>query len=265
MAYYKTIVSPPGKLKFKNQYVNSDKKDISNVKSANTDLALDTIFVAITDELDLQLANSFLTNQERDELLESFATQYVPTYVAFCNNKFRRSVWDEEELQKMNSRISELQALLATDRTVVIQGEANTSLNDVHNVIVNYYEAKKVASVGGYHGLKAAEEKIANAKKYASMSPINNCSDLASRLNSVATRLEQAHYLYLVGQVERLKKYYNYNQTEYENLAQSVSDKLEEYKNNAKSTYGRVSDISILEERAGEYYEMHHSKVTEQN
>ena len=25
MAYYKTIVSPPGKLKFKNQYVNSDK------------------------------------------------------------------------------------------------------------------------------------------------------------------------------------------------------------------------------------------------
>ena len=254
MAYYKTIVSPPGKLEFKNQYVNSDKKDISKVKSANTDLALDTTFLAITDELDLQLANSFLTNQERDELLESFATQYVPTYVASCNNKFNQSVWNEKELQKMNSRISELRALLTTDKTVVIQGEANTSLNKVHNVIVNYYEAKRAASAGGYNGLQAAKQKIANAKKYAAMSPINNCSDLVSRLNSVATRLEQAHYSYLANQVERLRPYYNYSQTEYDNLALSISEKLEEYKNNAKSTYGTVSNISTLESRAGSYY-----------
>ena len=38
MAYYKTIVSPPGKLEFSNQYINAVKKDISKVKSANTDM-----------------------------------------------------------------------------------------------------------------------------------------------------------------------------------------------------------------------------------
>jgi len=47
MAYYKTIVSPPGKLKFKNQYVNSDKNDISKVKSAITDLALDSVLLQL--------------------------------------------------------------------------------------------------------------------------------------------------------------------------------------------------------------------------
>lgn len=253
MAYYKTIVSPPGKLKFKNQYVNSDKKDISQVKSANTDLALDSFYVAITHELDLQLANSFLTNQERNELLELFATQYVPTYVSACNSKFSKSVWNEGELQKINTRISELQGLVTTENKIVIQGDANYSLNEVHNVIVVYYEAKRAASAG-YNGIQAAKKKIATAKKYASMSPINNCTELVSRLNSVSTRLEQAHYSYLAGQVERLRPYYNYSQTEYDKIALSISEKFDEYKNNAKSTYGRVSDISSLESRAGSYY-----------
>ena len=34
----------------------------------------------------------------------------------------------------------------------------------------------------------------------------------------------------------------------------NVKEKFDEYKNNAKSTYGRVSDISSLESRAGSYY-----------
>ena len=254
MAYYKTIVSPPGKLEFKNQYVNSDKKDISQVKSANTDLALDSFYVAITHELDLQLANSFLTNQERNELLELFATQYVPTYVSACNSKFSKSVWNEGELQKMNTRISELQGLVTTENKIVIQGVANSSLNEVHNVIVAYYEAKRAASVSGYNGIQAAKQIIDTAKKYASMSPINNCTELVSRLNSVSNRFEQAHYSYLAGQVEKLRPYYNYSQTEYDKKAISISEKFDENKNNAKSTYGRVSDISSLESRAGSYY-----------
>lgn len=254
MAYYKTIVSPPGKLVFKNQHVNSDKKDISLVKFAKTDLALDSFYIAITHELDLQLANSFLTNQERNELLELFATQYIPTYVSSCNSKFSKSIWNEGELQKINTRISELKGLTTTENKVVVQGEANASLNEVHNVIVAYYEAKRAASAGGYNGIQAAKQKIATAKRYASMSPINNCIDLVSRLNSVSVRLEQAHYSYLAGQVERLRPYYNYSQTEYDNLALSVAEKLDEYKRNAKSTYGRVSDISSLESRAGSYY-----------
>ena len=241
MAYYKTRVSPPRILEFKNQYVNSDKKDITMVKSAKTDFALDSIYVAITHELDLQLADSFISNKEKDELLELFATQYVPTFVSVCNSKF-------------STRISELQGLITTENKIVVNGEANTSLNHVHNVIVAYYEAKKAASVGGYEGIQAAKQKIATAKKYALMSPINNCTDLVSRLNSVSSRLEQAHYSYLAGQVERLRPYYNYSQTEYDNLSLSILEKLDEYIKNAKSTYGRESDISSLKSRAGSYY-----------
>ena len=254
MVYYKTIISPPGAVEFCNQYVNAAKKDIAKIKSASTDATLDSAFVGVTYELELLLSNSFLSNQERDELLQSFANQYVTTYVSFCNSKFSKSVWNENELQKMKSRISELQGLRTTDKKVIVQGEASTSLNEVHGVIVNYYDAKIAASASGYNGLESAKQRIAKAKRYASMSPIKNCANLVSRLNSVSSRLEQAHYAYLSNQVERLRYYYNYSESEYDNLAISVSDKLDEYKNNARSVYGKASSISELESRAGNYY-----------
>lgn len=255
MAYYKTIVSPPGKLEFGNQYLNAAKKDISKVKSANTDLALDTNFVGVTHELDFLLSNSFLSDQERDELMELFASQYVPTYVSFCNSKFSKSVWNESELQKINARIFELKALQTTNKKIIIQGDANTSLNEVQNVIVNYYDAKKVASVSGYNGLEFAEQRIATAKRYASMSPINNCTVLVSRLNSVSSRLEQAHYAYLVDQVESLRFYYNYSQSEYETLSSLVQNELDKYDENARSIYGKDSrSTSNLWSLASNYY-----------
>ncbi len=255
MAYYKTIVSPPGKLTFKNQYVISDKEDIAKVKSASADTSIDSIYNTVTHELDFQLSNKNLTNQERDELLESFVTQYVPVFVSSCNSKFSQTYWDEGNLKRINNKITELRNLVSTDRKVIIQGEVQSSLSNIHNVIVNYYEAKRAASANGYNGIQSAKQRIAKAKRYTTMSPLNNCSELMNRLNSLASRLEQAHYAYLANQVERLRVYYNYNnQSDYDNVAIYVSEKLDEYKKNAKSTYGHMSDISALEGRAGSYY-----------
>ena len=145
-----------------------------------------------------------------------------------------------------------------TDGTYVVGGEANTSLKKVQNTISNYYAAKAAASHTGYTGLAAAIIKIATAKKYASMSPINNCMALVNQLNSVPKRLEQSHFAYLVNQVNRLNNYYNYDQSSYDDLALSISEKLDEYKKNARKVYGCMSDIASLEQRAGELYSNAH-------
>jgi hypothetical protein len=251
MAYYKTIVSPPGKLKFKNQYVVSVKKDMSKIKSANTDLALDSVFNAVTHILDFQFANTVLTDQERDELFEFFATQYVPVFVTACNSKFSQSYWDESKFPRINARISQLQQLRSTANKVIVLGDANASLNEVQYVIYHYYEAKRASNANGYSGIQSAEQRIATARKYANMTPINNCSGLVNSLNTVASRLEQAHYTYLSNQVELLTKYQNFSQSEFDNLALSIAAKIDEYKKQAKSTYGHASDLSSLESRAG--------------
>lgn len=254
MVFYKTIVSPPSYLEFENQYVASINKDIAEVKNAKTDAAIDSIYKTITHMIDFQVQNAKITKRESDELLESFVTQYVPVYVASCNSKFGKSVWNEGELKKMRAHVKELHSLHTSDHKIIIEGEANASLNEINNVIVHYYEAKAVSYVGGYNGLESARQQIASARKYAHMDPINNCTELVNKLNTVAARLEQAHFAYLSSLVERLRPYYNYSQSDYDNLALSIIAKIEEYSKNAESVYGRKSNVESLNSLAGDYY-----------
>lgn len=77
MAYYKTVVSPPSRMSFKNQYVAAIKNDIAEVKKLSTINELDSSFVAITHEINFMWKDSLLQSKEQDELLESFAVQYI--------------------------------------------------------------------------------------------------------------------------------------------------------------------------------------------
>ena len=76
MAYYKTVVSPPSHMSFKNQYVAAIKNDIAEVKKLSTTNELDSSFVAITHEINFMWKDSLLQSKEQDELLESFAVQF---------------------------------------------------------------------------------------------------------------------------------------------------------------------------------------------
>lgn len=71
MAYYKTVVSPPSRMSFKNQYVAAIKNDIADVKKLSTINELDSSFVAITHEINFMWKDSLLQSKEQDELLES--------------------------------------------------------------------------------------------------------------------------------------------------------------------------------------------------
>ena len=254
MAYYKTVVSPPSHMNFNNQYVAAVKNDIAEVKNLSTADELDSSFVAITHEITFMYEDSLLQGKERDELLESFVVQYVPRFVEISNNQFTAAAWDDLMLNQMSAKITQLRSLRTVGGMEIIGGEAENSLDKVANVISNYYAAKAAALHTDYTSLADAKNKIVLARKYASMSPINNCVALVDQLNSVPLRLEQSHFAYLVGQVNRLRNYRSYTRASYDNLALSISAKLEEYKNNARSVYGRISDISSLEQRAGDIY-----------
>jgi hypothetical protein len=255
MAYCKTIVSPPGKLKFMNQYVAEVKRDIAKVAAAPADDDLDEAFYRMAHELGYLHYNELVTNKEYDELLADGVNKYVPKFATYCNNKFAESSWNEHVLEFINRRATELQGLTTTSNTNVVKGENATSLINIHTIIVNYYEAKRASYASGYRGLQSAKERIATAKRYAKMSPINNCTSLVNRLNNVARKLERAHYAYLSHRVELLANYDRYYyKSDYDRLAENVYDELNSYKTNARSVYGSASNISGLENRAGSYY-----------
>ena len=183
MAYYKTVVSPPSHMSFKNQYVAAIKNDIAEVKKLSTTNELDSSFVAITHEINFMWKDSLLQSKEQDELLESFAVQFVPKFVTSCDEKFSATVWSDIALKQMSAKIAQLRSLKTTDGSIIVGGEANSSLSKVQDVISNYYAAKNAAANTGYTCLSDAKVKIATAKKYASMSPINNCVTLVNQLN----------------------------------------------------------------------------------
>lgn len=189
MAYYETIVSPPRKFDFKNQYYNSDKKDISKVKSSNTDLALDSIYVAIMHELDFQVANSLLTDQECNELLELFATQYVPLFIDRCNKAFESSVWDTPQWSHgfMLSRAAEIKNFRSSNGNYIIERNSKhiKELNKIENIISKYNSAwnfvnnaSKCSSVAEIKSLKTSADKFRTQ-------PLSKCTKLMQSLNSV--------------------------------------------------------------------------------
>ena len=126
MAYYKTIVSPPSHMRFNNQYIAAIKSDIAEVANISTTSELDSSFVATTHEINFMWKNTLLQNTERNELLESFAVQYIPKFVEDCNGKFAATDWSDIVLKQMSKKITQLHSLKTTDGTYVVGGEANT-------------------------------------------------------------------------------------------------------------------------------------------
>ncbi len=249
LAYEKTKVSPPKAVKFKNQYVESINKDLSLIKNAWTIDEIDTLYTKIAHEINFQWKDTLISDKEHDELLDTLVKHYVSIYSNFCDNIFQQSVWNENLLKRINVDISDVYSLKDSKGSVIITKAENaqfdSSLKNVKKVIRDYYDAKAAAFVGGYNGLLSAKSKIAAAKRYKNMTPINNCTALIERLKSVQTRLEQAHYLYLARKVANYNRNHSSLYTN-ESLRRNINAEILEYKYNAKNVYGRISDVSLL-------------------
>lgn len=261
-----SIARPPQELTFNNQYIISVNKDIAKINKNTGDTELDSAYVAILHELRLIWQDSLVSAQQHDELKESFVKNYVEGYVASCNRKFAQSVWNEGDLGQMQSHIKEIQNLKTSDNSVIVGGDVNNSLNDVNNIIVRYYAAKKAATASGYNGWDSAKERIKTAKDYAESSPLRNNVDLVNKLSEVPGRLNRSHVGHLSSRVRELSNYYYYHDKEqFDKLSREIYSEIDSYKKNAKSVYGEVLDVSSIEDTYTQYCRNaneHYSNIT---
>lgn len=254
MAFYSTIVFPPRELSFKKQYVLVVNKDIESVKTKSNDQELATAYTAVLHELYFMLKESRLSANEHDELKESFIKTYVHLYVAACNHRFSQSVWNEVVLKQMRSHVKEIQSLATSDNKIIADGDVNTSLNEVNNIIVRYYGAESATAASGYRGLNSARERIKTARDYAQSSPISNWRGLVNKLNAVADRLNNAHVRHLASRVDELPTYYYYYpQYQFNDLSKEIYQDVIDYRNNVKSVYGSVKDLNSIDNTYTQY------------
>lgn len=252
MFYVKTIVSPPQDLTFKNQYVNYLKKEINLLRGSQTENAVDSLYLIITDEIQYLRKEQYLSQNERDAAMEEFAGLYIPLFIKNCDSKFGHSVWNENDHKRIIERVDELRNLTTNDGAKrIVEGETENSLNKISSTIVNYYKAKNIARQTRYNGISNAKNIISEARNYAKMSPLCNCKELVNSLNAVAGKIEQNHYTYLASRVRQVENYSYWYKNEwdsYKNFADKVSSELNEYKNDT-NFYGTHHDVISLIKR----------------
>lgn len=253
MFFYRTIVAPPGKLKFINYHIETAKNNISIINGADFNELQDIIYIRVLHKLDFLMNNKLISKQEYDELLKIFISQYIPAYVDECEDVFEGSVWVDKDIRNIDVRIAELRSMKIMENEALINTELMNSLDDVEIVAAYYGEAMRVATVSSFLGLDSAKLLIASASRYSNMYPLKNNIELKNRLSSVASKLEKIHYSYLVEQAARLEKYTLYDELEYKDFAHRVIDEVEEYENSAMAVYGSESDLDLLKSVIGYY------------
>lgn len=261
IVFAKTQLEPPaGELSIeqvKEECKNALKKDLARAESSSDILVIDSAYHNIEEAARFMLADSLLKAADHDELLTKVADKYIPKFVEQSNGKFAQHTWYEPDLNFMRSRCAELNGIKKADGSQLLSADSRRKLSEITNVLDLYNRARAAASVGtGFSSLADARSKISNARQFTTMQPICNNTDLVSKLNGVASRLEQSHYSSLSAQVEKLRNCHGFSsEAAFDSYAESVQSRINEYANNAQSVYGRKSDVGSLNSRVRQYYD----------
>ena len=248
-----TILAPPMP-ENRNQFVATLEADTIVINRDDREKG----FAKFKDELFLFQKEEVISSSEYDKAYEQMISTYTPLFLNWCFERFSASEWYPNDHKFMLSRISMLQSADYSNGKPIIERGSSPYLRMDHikTIIQNYKDAWAATRVKGFTNLKDANERIQKAKSYKNKDYLSNCTSLMQAINNVSSKLENAHYSYLKGQVERLWNYSNYSDLDsYDKLVDEVDAKLDEYKNNAQKTYGKSRDVEPLKTQGGKIYE----------
>lgn len=256
LAFYPTIVAPPTGVEVVNLHKQSVEEDINNFSNIQDYKFNDELYGKIIDKLDLYKDEEFMSESEIDYQIKSLVKKYVPIFIESCDEKFRASVWNEEDHKKILNRINQLKALRVDFGSAeVIVGSDLDNINRIEKVIYNYKKAKKVAEYIRFYSVDNANQKIEEADNYSKMTPLHNCTSLVNKLSKVKINIGNSHYSFVETEVNRMGNYRYMIESDFDKLTQEVYGKIAEYRNN-KHKYGSTAKSEVaLNDKARQFYD----------
>lgn len=255
LVFYPTIVAPPGAVTAENLHIKDISSTLNGFSAQQTYVYNDSVYVTVTDKIELYRKESFLTGEEIDYQVKSLVQKYIPIFVELCYKKFNASAWRESDHTAIRKRINELKRLTVDGgRTKVVTGSYLTDLVNIEGIIDTYYEAKKAAALSSFVSVSDANSKITKAENYRNSPYIKNCTELVNKLAAVKVNIGNSHYFYVERQVATLRNYRNMTKDEFRSQVNAVNNKIQEYENN-KSKYGSSAKVTkVLKDTAAELY-----------
>lgn len=250
---YIEAVAPPKGVTLSNEHYVSAEEDVNNISSLKVE-----DYWRVLIKLGTYKKESFISEQEHELLETSFVKNYVPVFYAFCQDKFSKNKWENQDLDYMRERVKVLRTQMS--RITDVDDNSKAKLDSVMMVIDAYgnawalvRRAKHMEESGYFISVSDAKNKIKRAALYRSQNPLKNCKSLVVELGNVKKNVAEAHYKSLEEKVEGLRKYDIMTEEEYNKLAININDQIKEYKDNI-SVYAVEDDSYVLIDKAEEIY-----------
>ena len=247
-------IAAPEEVNYQNDHYTAIEKEISAIQYGlrNT---MDSHYYKISDQIDSCHKEGFITDNERDELLEMLVGKYLPWFIETAENRFNQTTWEAQERQWILSRVKLLKSLtIQSGNKPLISGESNDKLTKFVSIIELYEEALAFANKPIFSTLDRAKEDIATAEKYANDSYLKKCKSLVSMLERVKLFLGAGHFQHLQDLVDLLDHAHSTTEKAYDQFYKLVLHEIREYNANAFSTYGEINSTSYLASAAQQKY-----------
>lgn len=255
MVYAKTRVEPPVPSKYTNQYITDLNSCLDSFTKVDDYTQEDSLFSVTTDRIYVFAQQNKLSTTEADKKMDALLKIYIPLFLKRCFNKFLLADWQDDDHNYMLRQIAVIKNIKHTDDSKAVSSVTLDSLSTIEGIIGRYRKARILAKYTRFSGVENAQRVISQADQFAKDTWLSHCSSLVNSLRAVKSNIEQSHYNYVVGQVERMSQYTYYSQDYYDNtLVPQVDAAITEYENKAAALYGTRRNVDDLWARARSYY-----------
>lgn len=256
MIYAKTKVEPPMATTSIDQYSKNIDDEIMLFSSLNSQNKEDLHYHTLMNKIEIYEEEFKLTKEAGDKMIDKVLKSYTPLFIEHAYSAFSKSKWYDEDHNRMLTTINTLKSVKHyNNSSTALSNENMQELKKIQNIISDYQKARAVSRQTTFKGIKAAQNTINQAQKFANHQYLSNCIDLVNALNNVKSSLASSHYKYIDSQVELLAQYRNISQYSYINeLVPKVRAAIEEYENKAYSLYGSKRNVDELWSKARTYY-----------
>lgn len=254
--FKKSVVSPPQKLKFANEHLNSLQNEASRMRPGLDMGTADSLLYSSLHAARLFQQEGFVSTSEADLIVSQMAQGYVPYFVQTYKRTFENSEWSTRQLSEVRQKAKLLLGLtMETDGKSALSEQQRQQVDSANLILDQYDRAWKLCSQTRFENIEQTEKIIQQARQYAETSPLSNCKTLVKRLYGMREVLETAHLKKLRELVDNQENFRYFPRDYYmKNITERTNNAIKEYKKNAERLYGRVKSTRQLEKDAAEYY-----------
>lgn len=250
LMFEKTRVSPPSSLEWVDQYsidLSSSCAAFESVKEFNQGRGE---YLRLDDRLRRYVAENVMDAKTADKYRKRIDGTYGKILGSYGFGLLQKSEWPEEKLIELQALVAALKADRLSDGVVAVSDDFIATADSLNSIISDYRDAMQLAANVSYNGMEDATSKIDRAKTYSSADYLRNNEALVAALDTLPARLAQAHYNYVGGCINALKRYTVVEKDYYMNTLIPGADKaIIEYKN--AKIYGESKpNVADLEKRA---------------